>query len=158
MVEKGDLIEAAVENVGRMFRRKVDAVRCIADKAEKLATNFEFNETEAEEFQYYSSKYSTINGVPCSERMETKTQCTEFEIVKNATKTLYKNMTLTRNKHFYHINVNTQHTSVHVPTNVYDEGEKQFIISSNGFNNFLKYLFFNRSRTDESIDVVTTIG
>lgn len=123
MVQKGDLIQAAVENVGRMFRRKVDAVRCIANKAEKLAADFVFNETDAENFQYYSSKYSTINGVPCSERSETKEQCTDFEIVRNATKTLYLNMTLHRDKHFYHINVNTDFTSVHVPTNVYDEGE-----------------------------------
>lgn len=124
--EKGDLIEVAVENVGRMFRRKVDAVRCIAVKAEKLAADFVYNETDAENFQYYSSKYSTINGVNCSQRAETREQCTKFEIVKNATQTLYLNMTLIRDKHFYHINVNTNYTSVHVPTNVYDEGESSF--------------------------------
>lgn len=122
VILKGDLIQAAVENVGRMFRRKVDAVRCIANKAEKLAAEFQFNETEAENFQYYSSKYSTINGVTCAERLETKEQCNDFEIVKNATKTLYSNMTLSPDKHFYHISVNTAHTSVHVPTNVYDAG------------------------------------
>lgn len=123
MVEKGDLIHAAVENVGRMFRRKVDAVRCIAQKAEKLAAEFRYNESDAENFQYYSSKYSTINDVPCSNRSETKEQCNEFEIVVNATQSTYLNMTLKRDKHFYHISVNTAYTSVHVPTNVYDKGE-----------------------------------
>lgn len=124
MVQKGDLIQAAVENVGRMFRRKVDAVRCIANKAEKLAADFVLkNDSDAENFQYYSSKYSTINGVPCSARSETKEQCNDFKIVKKATENLYLNMTLSRDKHFYHINVNTDHTSVHVPTNVYDAGE-----------------------------------
>lgn len=93
----------------------------MANKAEELAKNFVFNETEAENFQYYSSKYSTINGIPCSHRSETKEQCTDFDIVKEATETTYKNMTLKRDKHFYHISVNTDHTSVHVPTNVYDK-------------------------------------
>lgn len=129
MHEKGDLIEKAAEKVGRMFRRKVDAVRCIAVKAEKLATDFVYNKTDAENFQYYSSKYSTINGVNCSQRSETREQCTKFGIVKNATETLYLDMTLIRDKHFYHINVNTNHTSVHVPTNVYDEGESSLFFS-----------------------------
>jgi hypothetical protein len=33
-----------------------------------------------------------------------------------------KEMNLTVNKHFYNIPVNTNHSAVHVPTNVYDQG------------------------------------
>lgn len=102
-------------------------------RAEELAAQFaanysHVNGTEEQElqamrnrFQYYSSKYSVINGVPCSNRSETRKQCAEFNVLKNANET-YLNMTLTRDKHFYHISVNTNHTSVHVPTNVFDGG------------------------------------
>lgn len=71
------------------------------------------------EYQYFSSKYSMINGIPCTMRSETRTQCTQFNVLRNATAT-YLNMWLQRDKHFYHISVNTTHTSVHVPTNVFD--------------------------------------
>lgn len=71
-------------------------------------------------YQYYSSKYSMINGIPCSNRSESKVPCS-FKILKNATAT-YLNMWLQRDKHFYHISVNTTHASVHVPTNVFDGG------------------------------------
>lgn len=99
-------------------------MQCIANKAQELAREFVFNDTDAEDFQYYSSKYSTINDVPCTNRSETREQCLKFDIVKNATETTYLNMTLKRDKHFYHISVNTNHTSVHVPTNVYDKGRE----------------------------------
>lgn len=109
-------------------------LQCIANKAEKLAEEFSrkylqnANETvQAElqamrnDYQYYSSKYSNINDVPCTLRFETKNQCSNFKVLRNATAT-YLNMYLQRDKHFYHINVNTSHTSVHVPTNVFDGG------------------------------------
>lgn len=107
-------------------------LKCIANRAEELAEDFNrnfsqtINGTEDYElqemrnkYQYYSSKYSMINGVPCTMRSETRTQCIQFKVLKNATAT-YLNMSLQRNKHFYHIMVNTEHTSVHVPTNVFD--------------------------------------
>lgn len=109
-------------------------LQCIANKAEKLAEEFSqkylqnANETVQVElqamrndYQYYSSKYSNINDVPCTLRFETKNQCSNFKVLRNATAT-YLNMYLQRDKHFYHINVNTSHTSVHVPTNVFDGG------------------------------------
>ncbi|XP_031619026.1 voltage-dependent calcium channel subunit alpha-2/delta-3-like [Contarinia nasturtii] len=126
---KGELIRTAVEKVGRMFRRKIVAVRCIANRAEQLAEeyfrNYTRNDTGISEenlkimrnnYTYYSSKYSTINGVPCVNRSETKTIC-GYKTFQNAT---YKPMILVPDKHFYHIKVNTTYSSVHVPTNVYD--------------------------------------
>lgn len=77
-----------------------------------------------DKYQYYSSKYSMINGVPCTNRPETQKPCSEFKVLKNATAT-YLSMWLQRDKHFYHISVNTTHTSVHVPTNVFDGSKLQ---------------------------------
>lgn len=137
-------------------------IQCIANIAEELAENFVFNDTESESFQYYSSKYSTINGVSCTNRSETKEQCNEFEIVRNATETTYLNMTLKRDKHFYHISVNTEFASVHVPTNVYDRGNEItfHIIISIHFILTIKFalmLMMFRSRSIRSIDVVRRI-
>lgn len=98
--------------------------------AEEFAKNFtNMDETTEKElkdlrnnYQYYSSKYSVINGVSCANRSETKVQCSNFKILKNANLT-YLDMWLQRDKHFYHISVNKTHTSVHVPTNVFDGSE-----------------------------------
>lgn len=110
-------------------------VQCIANKAEELAEEFDkrftsnANGTEdaelhrmRKEYKYYSSKYSVINNVSCKNRSETQKQCSSFKILKNADAN-YKKMFLQRDNHFYHISVNTTHTSVHVPTNVFDGGE-----------------------------------
>lgn len=103
--------------------------QCIANKAEELAEEYAKNYTQnqnetvnqRDNYKYYSSKYSNINDKPCTERPETKNQCSNFKVLKNAAQT-YLNMTLERDKHFYHIKVNKEYTSVHVPTNVFDGG------------------------------------
>lgn len=118
-----------------IVKHSICIFQCIANKAEQLAEEFTLNHkqtangTEDKElqelrnkYQYYSSKYSMINGIPCTNRPETQKPCSEFNVLKNATAT-YLSMWLQRDKHFYHISVNTTHTSVHVPTNVFDGGE-----------------------------------
>lgn len=44
-----------------MFIRKMDAIKCIISLAEELSEQFEFNETIADNFTYYSSKYSNVS-------------------------------------------------------------------------------------------------
>lgn len=55
------LIKSIVDNVGRMLIRKMDAIKCIINMAEQLSEEFEFNETIAGNFTYYSSKYSNVS-------------------------------------------------------------------------------------------------
>lgn len=55
-----ELIEIISESVGRMLRRKMDAVRCILKVAEDAAE--EWNLTSAENLTYVSGKYSSIVG------------------------------------------------------------------------------------------------
>lgn len=104
-------------------------------------------------YQYYSSKYSNINGNSCTNRSETKQQCLNFKVLRNATAT-YLNMTLQPDKHFFHISVNTTHTSVHVPTNVFDGGTFLFTVNCFWINHTIKtfisdilflHLFFSLS-------------
>lgn len=111
MAKSGEeLIESIVENVGRMFYRKIEAVRCILMKAEKVSEEFEFNEEMINNLTYYSSKYSKLgNRDPACARTES--------MIKND---IYLPMYFNQDTHFYNISVNTTHSSVHVPTNIYD--------------------------------------
>ncbi|XP_037825426.1 voltage-dependent calcium channel subunit alpha-2/delta-3 [Lucilia sericata] len=107
-----ELIKSITANVGKMLARKMDAVKCIQAKAEDVFENFEYNRTYAEnEFQYYSSKFSTFEGKSAEELME--------HLQNNSY--MYLNMTLNPDTHFYNISVNTEYSSVHVPSNVYDK-------------------------------------
>jgi len=87
-------------------------LQCILNVAEEMSEQFQFNETSEKNYTYYSSKYSKVNdkslkdGVP-----ET--------VLNNAD--MYTTMYLEEDTHFYNISVNTTHSSVHVPSNVYDK-------------------------------------
>lgn len=97
-----------------MLARKMDAVRCILEKAENTYDEFEYNETYAlEEFQYFNSKYSPFDGKP-AEKLPPSFQSHAY---------MYLNFSLNPDTHFYNISVDTQHSSVHVPSNVYDRSE-----------------------------------
>uniref|UniRef100_A0A1B0CZ82 Uncharacterized protein n=1 Tax=Phlebotomus papatasi TaxID=29031 RepID=A0A1B0CZ82_PHLPP len=109
------LIDSIVENVGRMFIRKMDAVKCILHVAEEVSEQFEFNETYPGNFSYYSSKYSDIHGHERTEELPESILNNFF---------MYREMFLDQDTHFYNISVNTTHSSVHVPTNVYDRSPK----------------------------------
>ncbi|XP_053958042.1 voltage-dependent calcium channel subunit alpha-2/delta-3 [Anastrepha ludens] len=106
-----ELIKSITVNVGRMFSRKMDAVRCIQQKAEAVNEEFEFNYTNAlETFQYYSSKFSMFEG-KIAENLPKEIEIPSWK---------YLNFTLNPDTHFYNISVDTEHSSVHVPSNIYD--------------------------------------
>ncbi|XP_012164247.2 voltage-dependent calcium channel subunit alpha-2/delta-3 isoform X1 [Bombus terrestris] len=103
-----ELVNIISENVGRMLRRKMDAVTCIRMAAEEHAENWE-NDEEEGNFTYVSGKYSPVNAeLP--------------KVPSNMEKNIdaYRKMLLTADSHFYNIPVNTSFSSVHIPTNVYD--------------------------------------
>ncbi|XP_044586306.1 voltage-dependent calcium channel subunit alpha-2/delta-3 isoform X1 [Cotesia glomerata] len=104
-----ELIDIISESVGRMLRRKMDAVRCILKVAEDAAE--EYNATAAGfNITYVSGKYSTIEDEDPP------------DIPKNMRKnaSIYRRIELNPDSHFYNIPVNTNFSSVHIPTNVYD--------------------------------------
>ncbi|XP_034669004.1 voltage-dependent calcium channel subunit alpha-2/delta-3 [Drosophila subobscura] len=110
-----ELIQSITANVGKMLARKMDAVRCIQEKAESVYENFEFNLTYAEaNYTYFSSKYSTFNG-NSSEELEPN----EAEFAW-----MYREMELNPDTHFYNTPVDTEHSSVHVPSNVWDRSKR----------------------------------
>lgn len=112
-----ELIESIVENVGRMFYRKIEAVRCILMKAENVSEHFEFENEMVKNLTYYSSKYSTVH------RVNKTGSAPTYQIpesLKEDSTSPYLPMYTNQDTHFYNISVNTTHSSVHVPTNIYD--------------------------------------
>lgn len=68
-----ELVNIISENVGRMLRRKMDAVTCIRLAAEKIADDW--NSTLADgNFTYFSSKYSVVNNNSTDEDSNSTTE------------------------------------------------------------------------------------
>lgn len=102
-----ELVSIISENVGRMLRRKMDAVTCIRIAAEENAETWEDDD---QYFTYVSGKYSPVVGL--------KKPSIPENMKKNVS--VYREIELTADSHFYNIPVNTSFSSVHIPTNVYD--------------------------------------
>lgn len=83
--------------------------QCIAFGAEEYAEEYEYN-ISTTFYQYYSSKYSPVQGEAPVELPESL----------EPNRDMYREMILNNDTHFYNLPVNTSYSSVHVPTNVYD--------------------------------------
>lgn len=79
----------------------MDAILCIIQEAESAAEGYEFNATSVNTYTYFNSKYTSTS--------ECENDTCEF-------------MSLNDDTHFYNIPVNTSYSSVHVPTNLFDQG------------------------------------
>lgn len=79
------------------------------EKAEDEAEAFQFDPTNIDNYTYYNSKRPRAS--------EDEEEEEEY---------LYNEMHLTRDTHFYNIPVNASHSSVHLPTNIYDRRECLF--------------------------------
>ncbi|XP_066590097.1 voltage-dependent calcium channel subunit alpha-2/delta-3 [Prorops nasuta] len=135
-----ELIKIIRESVGRMLRRKMDAVTCIRMYAEMDAEDWDPIVGMNKTFRYVSgkqSKFTADDDVPEPTPEPTpiivynfkqcSTNNSEIEM-KNSTSSANKTeeynpywpIHLTTDTHFYNIPVNTNVSSVHIPTNVYD--------------------------------------
>lgn len=110
-----------------MLSRKMDAVKCILKKAEEAAENFEF---ATENFTYYSSKFSISN-------QSSAETLTEKLSIYNTT---YLEFRLNKDSHFYDAAVDTEHSSVHVPSNIYDRSMIYLLLKHDTFFVYI-YLF-----------------
>lgn len=144
-VEKKDgdeLMDYIASNVGRMLRRKMDAIRCVINVAEQAAEEFESNETTRESYQYYSSRYSPIAG----QEYEPEKLWPPGIIENNET---YKEMSFYQDTHFYNLFVNTSYSSVFVPSNVYDHGAE--VLETLMWSEALDEVFIQNYKTDPAL-------
>ncbi|KAK4871804.1 hypothetical protein RN001_015928 [Aquatica leii] len=96
------IISDIVKNVSYMMMKKMDAVNCIINVAEEAAAEFELNDTDRN-YTYYRSN------PPASDIFDSEDPDVEMYLV----------MELDNDTHFFDLPVNTSHSSVHVPTNIY---------------------------------------
>ncbi|XP_012258543.2 voltage-dependent calcium channel subunit alpha-2/delta-3 [Athalia rosae] len=146
-----ELIDIISESVGRMLRRKMDAVRCILKVAEEVSESFDSsqlenltlivtNETALDlNLTYVSGKYSPVVG-------EMKPHLPKS--IKNNS-FLYSEMELTPDSHFYNIPVNTDYSAVHVPTNIYDLTPK--VNEAIQWSKSLNKVFWQNYRSDPAL-------
>lgn len=133
------LLAEIIENIARMMDRKMDAVKCIVQKAEEAAKYYKYNRTEAEEFTYYNSKFSN------------KTKDDNIDDEDDVAKyyDMYPPFELNPDKHFYNLAVDTNHSSVHVPANVFDRYNDTLVAIQ--WSEELDEVFKNNYNSDPSL-------
>lgn len=90
--------------------------------AEKSSDQFELSDEVLGNYTYYSSKYSPINGTDMTADEKTALEY-QYPSIAPQNASLYPPIWLYQDTHFFNIHVNTSFSSVHVPTNVYDQCE-----------------------------------
>ncbi|XP_069358648.1 voltage-dependent calcium channel subunit alpha-2/delta-3 isoform X5 [Maniola hyperantus] len=109
------LVQSMADDIRAMMELKISAVKRIVEAAENMAFDKQ-NEPVPEDFQFFNSKemedlYDDMS--------LTTTPEPDFTMENWINRPASKNMHLNQNHHFSHIPVNTNFSSVHVPTNVY---------------------------------------
>lgn len=103
---------------------------------------FNFNETEAENITYYSSKYSNVSD-------DEPFDLEEFSLSVKKNEWMYRYMEVDPDSHFFNISVNTNHSSVHVPTNVYDRSDSA--LEAIGWSEALDSIFVQNYHSDPAL-------
>ncbi|XP_033611024.1 voltage-dependent calcium channel subunit alpha-2/delta-3 isoform X2 [Cryptotermes secundus] len=124
----GNTIAREIANdIKNMTDLKISAVKRIMDSAEATAVSQQ--DEVVTEYEYYNTKTLRPPGEP---------------LEKGG-----KEMILTPNKHFYNIPVNTSHSAVHVPTNVYDQAPD--ILKAIKWSENLNEIFIRNYQDDPSL-------
>lgn len=121
------LAREIANDIKNMTDLKISAVKRIMDSAEATAVSQQ--DEVVLEYEYYNTKTLRPPGEP---------------LEKGG-----KEMILTTNKHFYNIPVNTSHSAVHVPTNVYDQAPD--ILKAIKWSENLNEIFIRNYQDDPSL-------
>ncbi|XP_045494303.1 voltage-dependent calcium channel subunit alpha-2/delta-3 isoform X3 [Colias croceus] len=108
------LVQSMADDIRAMMELKISAVKRIVEAAENMAFDKQ-NEPVPEDFQFYNSKEME----DLYDDSITTTPEPDFNMENWIVRPPSKNAHLQQNAHFSNIPVNTNLSSVHVPTNVY---------------------------------------
>ncbi|CAH2050712.1 unnamed protein product, partial [Iphiclides podalirius] len=109
------LVQSMADDIRAMMELKISAVKRIVEAAENMAFDKQ-NEIVPEDFQFYNSKEMEE---PYDEMTITTTPEPDFNLENWIVRPPSKSAHMQQNPHFSNIPVNTNFSSVHVPTNVY---------------------------------------
>ncbi|KPI95038.1 Voltage-dependent calcium channel subunit alpha-2/delta-4 [Papilio xuthus] len=139
------ILESSLRSVSTMLTRKINAVKCIHRTAERLAREFNYSlVNEHYMFKYCSAKYSEFY-----KEGETEPIVPSQIPIFAENKTHYMKISLEKDSHFYDINVNTNLSCIHVPTNIYFKEHEALkaILWSKDLND----IFINNYKSDPSL-------
>ncbi|CAG9796424.1 unnamed protein product [Diatraea saccharalis] len=143
------ILDSSLRSVSTMLTRKIKAVKCIHATAQKLAEEFNYTITKEEydNFKYCSAKYSKFHYEDPADAIDEDDDTNIPKFAKNGTN--YMEIQLERDTHFYDINVNTNMSCVHVPTNIYYKEKEALnaILWSKGLND----IFIKNYKSDPSL-------
>lgn len=139
------LVQSMADDIRAMMELKISAVKRIVEAAENMAFDKQ-NEPVPEDFQYYNSKEMEE---PFDEMAMTTTTEADFNIESWIVRPPSKNAHLQQNPHFSNIPVNTNFSSVHVPTNVYDWAPE--VIKGIHWSEGLDTHFLNNYQSDPTL-------
>lgn len=112
-----------------------------------MSEQLDDNDTETN-ITYYSSMYSPIDDASIEESYIRRNQGELPEIIVDSPD-MYRRMYLDKDTHFYDIAVNTTHSSVHVPTNVYDRSPR--VIEALRWSEALDTVFVQNYQSDPAL-------
>ena len=92
-----------------------------------MARDFNYTYNKSHPFEYCSAKYSKFFYEDEADNPSIVDEEDLPRYVRNNTH--YMNVSLEKDSHFYNINVNTNISCVHVPTNIFDLGMLSFILT-----------------------------
>ena len=160
-IDGASLVRKMAEDVEVMMQHKVNAIKRIMDLAENIALDHNYDKDLGKNlllregsYSYFSSKKQLVNGGISQEcRPLSALDCGAFTCSKmdeeESKQLCYPQMTVTNNEHFSGTSVNLSHSSVHVPTDVFDGASE--VINAISWSSKLEDTFKDNYRRDPSL-------
>ncbi|XP_073958463.1 voltage-dependent calcium channel subunit straightjacket isoform X9 [Choristoneura fumiferana] len=139
------LVQSMADDIRAMMELKISAVKRIVEAAENMAFDKQ-SEPVPEDYQFYNSKEMDE---PYDDVSITTTAEPDFTLENWIVRPPTKSAHLQLNAHFYNIPVNTNFSSVHVPTNVYAWADE--VIKGIHWSEGLDTHFINNYQSDPTL-------
>ena len=150
------MIKRMAAEVQVMMQHKIDAIKRIMELAENIALDHQYDKDMGKRLKQGGFSYNNAKKLNVLDE-EDDSQGDEYERYLSQYRDKqdeyyrigYSRMVLTANKHFSGIPVNTSHSTVHVPTNVFD-GEPK-VINAIDWSRKLDEIFKDNYERDPSL-------
>ncbi|XP_059614107.1 voltage-dependent calcium channel subunit alpha-2/delta-3 isoform X2 [Phlebotomus argentipes] len=138
------IADEMAKEIHYLMESRISAVKRIMDAAENMALSYEHKEAD-QDFQYYNAKEMIEPGEapPTADPRDLDDNGEPKKLIPP------KEISLTPEPHFFNVRVNTNYSSVHVPTNVYDRSIE--VISAIEWSEKLDSIFRDNYNNDPTL-------